>query len=277
MRNWLTPVICLLAAAPLLAEEAEPIAVPFKLTNTQHVMVRMKLNGKGPFNLIVDTGAPALFVATAPSKKAGVSADDKGWGTFDKIEIEGGIVLKDVKARVEDPFQLKGMNGMGLAGHELHGMIGYTILAKYKIQYDFTSDKLLFTPLKFDPPPPEPLGVGKGGQPGGLEFLGSIMKLLGPLLGLKGPPEVKPRGFLGIEVAEGDDGVVVKSVLAGSPADKAGLKTGDKIQRFNKNKIDLISDLNRRTGQHTARDEIILSVDRNGQEKKITIELGKGL
>jgi len=267
-------LVCL--SPPLLADDA-PIAVPFKLTDTQHIMVRVKLNGKGPFNLIIDTGAPALFVATAPSKKAGVTADDKGWGTFDKLEIEGGIVLKDVKARVEDPFQLKGMNGMGLAGYELHGMMGYTILAKYKIQYDLTTDKLLFTPLKFDPPPPEPLGFGKGGQPGGLEILGNVMKFLGPLLGLKGPPELKPRGFIGIDVSETDDGVIVKSVLAGSPADKAGLKVGDKIHRFNKNKIDLISDLTRRAGQHPANDEIVLTVDRNGTEKKITIELGKGL
>jgi hypothetical protein len=266
-----------IAAGPGFAEEAQPISVPYRLTETQHIMVRVKLNGKGPFNLIMDTGAPALFVATAASKKAGVSADSKGWGTFDRVEFEGGIVLEKVKARVEDPFQLKGMNGMGLAGHELHGMIGYTILAKYKITYDLTSEKLLFTPLKFDPPPLEPLGLGGGGQPGGLEILGNVMKFLGPLLGLKGPPEKKPRGFFGIEVGEADEGVLVKSVLAGSPADKAGLKPGDKIQRFNKHKLDLISDLTRRSSQHSANDEIILMIDRGGVEKKIVLELGKGL
>lgn len=277
MRIWLVPLLVLIAGPPLWADDAAPIAVPFRLTETQHIMVRMKLNGKGPFNLIVDTGAPALFIATAAAKKAGVTGDDKGWGRFDKVEIEGGITLTDVKARIEDPFQLKGMNGMGLAGFELHGMIGYTILAKYKIQYDFTTDKLLFAPLKFDPPPLEPLGIERGGAGGGLEILGGLMKLLGPLLGLQGPPEKRPRGFLGIEVGESDAGVTVKNVLPGSPADKAGIKVGDKIQQFNKNKIDLVSDLTRRAGQQPAQAEIALTIERKGAEKKIVIALGKGL
>src|SRR5438105_704572 len=65
--------------------------VPYRLTNFNHVMVRAKINGKGPFNFIVDTGAPALFVATKAAGSVGVEADSKGWGTFDKFEIEGGV------------------------------------------------------------------------------------------------------------------------------------------------------------------------------------------
>jgi len=37
--------------------------IPYKLTDTKHVMVRVKLNGKGPFNFILDTGAPALIIS----------------------------------------------------------------------------------------------------------------------------------------------------------------------------------------------------------------------
>ena len=33
-------------------------------------MVRTKINGKGPFNLIVDTGAPAVFITKTVAKKA---------------------------------------------------------------------------------------------------------------------------------------------------------------------------------------------------------------
>jgi len=163
MRAWLLPrIAALAAAAPLRAADNPPktttveatraVEIPYRLTETQHVMVRVKLNGKGPFNFILDTGAPALFVASKVGKAAGGKPDDKGWTTFDRFELEGGLVLDKVPGRVEDLFQLKGMNGMGLAGVELHGVIGYNVLARFKIQYDFTADKLVFTPLpKFDP------------------------------------------------------------------------------------------------------------------------------
>ena len=49
--------------------------VPYRLTDTKHVMVRVKLNGKGPFNFIIDTGAPALILTEATAKKAGGKAD----------------------------------------------------------------------------------------------------------------------------------------------------------------------------------------------------------
>jgi hypothetical protein len=60
-------------------------------------------------------------------------------------------------SRIETPFQLEGMNGMGLAGVELHGLMGYTVLAKYKMHFDYTKQQMAWTPLKFDPPPPFPL------------------------------------------------------------------------------------------------------------------------
>ena len=64
--------------------------MPYRVTNFNHVMVRAKINGQGPFNFIVDTGTPALFVADAVADKIGVKKDKKGWGTFDTFEIEGG-------------------------------------------------------------------------------------------------------------------------------------------------------------------------------------------
>ena len=51
--------------------------------------------------------------------------------------------MEKVKARVEDLVQIDGMNAMGLAGVELHGVIGYNVLARFRIEYDFTADKLV--------------------------------------------------------------------------------------------------------------------------------------
>src|SRR5262245_14334384 len=122
--------------------EAEQYQVPYRLTIPKHILIRAKINNKGPFNFILDTGAPALFLATHVADKLGIKPDKNNWGTFDRLEIEGGVVLKNATGRIETPFQLEGMNGMGLAGCELHGIIGYNILAQFRMEIDFTKDKM---------------------------------------------------------------------------------------------------------------------------------------
>src|SRR5262245_9472391 len=77
--------------------------VPYRLTDTKHVLVRVKLNGKGPFNFIIDTGAPALILTEATAKKAGGKADGT-WTAFDKMEIEGGVTIDKPRGLAIDPF-----------------------------------------------------------------------------------------------------------------------------------------------------------------------------
>jgi membrane-associated protease RseP (regulator of RpoE activity) len=268
-------------APALRAEEpakpdAQPIEVPYRTTIPKHIMVRAKINGKGPFNFILDTGAPALFVSTAVAKKLGVDPDKNGWGTFDKFEIEGGVVIPKAKGRIEDPFQLEGMNGLGLAGAELHGIIGYNILAHYKMEIDFTKDKMVWTPLNFEPEAPKGMG-GKGGA-GGLEIMGTIMKMFGAFLGKKATPEVAPRGFLGVELElKGDDIVIVKAVLEKSPAAKAGVKAGDRITKVKGRSIENIEDIQRFLKKLKADEPVSLTVERDNEKMEISFTTGEGL
>jgi hypothetical protein len=266
-------------APPAWADEARkpdarPVLVPYRLTAFNHVMVRAKINGKGPFNFIIDTGAPALFVSTAAARQAGVEPDRKGWGTFDRFEIEGGVVLEKQKGRIEDPFQLEGMNGMGLAGVELHGMIGYTVLAKYRIEFDFTRNKLAWTPLDFDPGSPKSL-EGRGGSPG-LNAMGAIMKLLGGLLGRKPAAEVQPRAFLGAEFADDAKGVTVKAVLRDGPAAAGGLQAGDRITEFRGRTVRESDDVSRFLGHLRPGDTATVTVVRGGETKELTVKVGEG-
>ena len=46
--------------------------VPYRLTDTNHFLVRVRINRKGPFNFLVDSGAPALYVATETAAKVGL-------------------------------------------------------------------------------------------------------------------------------------------------------------------------------------------------------------
>jgi peroxiredoxin/mono/diheme cytochrome c family protein len=272
------------AAAPAVDEpkradepkqEAKPRPVAYRLTDTQHVMVRVKINGKGPFNFIVDTGAPILFVATEVGKKLGLDADARGLTVLDKLEFEGGLALEKVKCRVETPFQLEGMNGMGLAGVELHGILGYTVLANFRMEFDFTKDAMRWTPLDWKPPPPQGIG-GKGGQ-GGLEILGTIMKFLGPLMGLQqaGPPE--RRGFLGVELADKEGAVMVSKVLADSPAAGSGLQAGDRLQEINGKEVKTSADVHRLTATVLVGQLVRITVQRGDNKVALKVTAGEGL
>src|SRR2546423_15134905 len=119
--RWLPLALLLIFPVVLQADEpkkndvrkptATPVLVPYRLTDTHHTLVRVKINGKGPFNFVVDTGCPVFLIAEPVGKKIGLKVE-KGWSTLDKLELEGGLELTKVKARVETPFQIEGMNGM---------------------------------------------------------------------------------------------------------------------------------------------------------------------
>src|SRR5438094_5982114 len=245
--------------------KGEVFQVPYRLTATQHVLVRAKINGKGPFNFILDTGAPALFVSTAVGKKLGLSADKSGWATLDRFALEGGAVATKAKARIEDPFQLEGMNGLGLAGAHLDGIIGYNILARFRIEFDFTQDKLGFTPLNFDPPPPQ--GLGGAAATGGLDTMAAIMKFVGGFLGQKAEPEIILTGFFGLQLSDEKDGVQVTSVLAKGPAALAGLQSGDRIRQLQGTKVASAADFRRQASKLRAGDKARLMVTREDKTR----------
>src|SRR5947209_4699088 len=256
-------------------DEACPVVVPYRLTNTHHVMVRAKINGKGPFNFIVGNGCPVLIVSSEVGKKLGLAADKKGWTVLDKFDIEGGLMEEKVKCRVETPFQIEGMNSMGLPGVELHGLLGYTVIAKYKMEFDFKRDQMRWTPLAFDPPPPAPLGGSKG-QIANLEAMAGVMKLLSFLAGIKPAPPPEPRGFFGIEVAEKDGKVIVERVLARSPAAEAGLLVGDRIEEVGGKQVATTAEVLRQAARITPGRPLEIGVMRGGEKQSLKITAGHG-
>jgi hypothetical protein len=277
--RFVAAALCGLLPAAGLADDPKPAAapskfeVPYKLTETQHVLVRAKINGKGPFNMILDTGAPAVFITKGLAKKVGVDIDEKGWGIFKSFEVEGGLKVDRVKSRVEDLVQLEGMNSMGLAGVELHGVIGYNVLARYRVGYDFTADKLSFEHLAgFDPPAPEKIDA-KGDD---IQSMGPLIKLLAAMSGIKPNFETAPRGFLGVEFDDAD-AVVVKKVYAGSPAEKAGIKPGDVIEAVKAVDVGSGKDLARALAKAGVGTKLTVTVKRGGKSEELTVELGRGL
>ncbi len=255
--------------------------IPYRLTDTQHIMVRVKINGKGPFNFIVDTGAPMLYVSIPIAKKAGLPVGKKGGESviLDRLDIEGGASQHKIKCVVETPFQLKGMNALGMPGEELHGIMGYSVLAHYRMVIDLTRHKMTWTRLDFDPPAPVPLKLeekDKGGQKQ-LEQIGDLMKGFAWMLGLKPAPPPLPRGFLGVELADRDGAATVTAVLPKTPAAAAGLRKGDRIREVDGKEVSTSADVHRAVARVTAGQEVRLTVGRGRENREITVTAGEGL
>jgi len=95
------------------------------------------------------------------------------------------------------------------------------------------------------------------------------------------------RGWLGVliqEVSKGlaesfgldkPYGALVSQVLDGSPAQDAGLSTGDVIIQYNGEEIGFSSELPQLVGRTKVGDEVELVVIRNGKEKDITLKIGE--
>ncbi len=256
----------------------EGFVVPYRLSKTQHIVVRARLNGSAPLNFVMDTGAPAFFVAEEPAKKAGITPDESGWAIIGDLQFEGQLKAKKVKARIETPFQLKGMNGMGLAGMELHGMIGYSILAQYEIKLDLKKDHMIWTPLHWTPPEPKGFGGGgkKNSQGATLELVGSFMQGLGSLTGGKAALTPKVQGFSGLALEQNEGKVVVSSVFTGSPAAKAGLMPGDEIKRIKDEEVKNLADAKRKLSMIGAPEEVTFSLVRGKETLSVTFKTAFG-
>lgn len=259
------------------AHEAEPDAkhVPYRLTTTRHVLVRAKINGQGPYNLVLDTGAPVLILAKKLAEPLKIDSDTGGWSTLDKFELEGGVVLQNTVARFDDLYQLEGMNGLGLAGVEIHGLVGYPILAGFRITYDFKQPTLAW--VKLDTKPDElPRKQVRGGAPGGLDALGSLMKGVGKLLGMGPPPKPVPRGFFGFSADDRDNQVVIESVIVNAPADRAGIKQGDSIEKVNGKEITSLFNLKKALSDAKVNSQIKMTIRTGNSIRDVTIECGRG-
>lgn len=269
---------CCLSPAIQADEEAKSYRVPYQLTDTRHVLVRVKINGKGPFNFIVDTGAPALYVGTEAAKKLDLKPDEQGWGTFNRFELEGGVKLDKVKGRIEDPFQLTGMNKMNLAGQRYDGVLGYTVLARFRITYDFSDSHLTLTPLKWEPPTPVGLGALSGkGTPAEVEAMTGLAKFATAMMGKRPATVITQRGLLGLELAEKNGKPVIARILPNTPAADSGLQVGDVVKSIDGKEISTLADALKLSANLAVETQVRVGIERAGETHLFNVTTVKGL
>src|SRR6266446_4892365 len=81
------------------------------------------------------------------------------------------------------------------------------------------------------------------------------------------PVHAEDEGFIGVMVKKGTNGIEINGVIGDTPADKAGLKTGDLLTKMNGDDIDklpLMEFIKRVAGTKPG-DEIKFTVVRDGK------------
>ena len=90
-----------------------------------------------------------------------------------------------------------------------------------------------------------------------------------------GSPQLRP--YLGVRVHQLEKGAEVLEIVPESPAEKSGLREGDLILAVDDDEVTLETPLVGLITDHEPGDTVTLTVERDGQEREIEVELGERL
>lgn len=214
MRLAIATLLAFLAASRQDGKPATTtVTVDLEILKTKHVAVPVMVNGKGPYRLVFDTGAPVTLVSNRIAREAGLPARGGLMGMGGEVETEsfqiGGAKVEGLKVMVFDHPTVGQI--AKIAGGELDGIVGFSFFARFETTIDYQAGKLGLTPIDYRPAP--------------------LMERLQGMMGDRlrtGGRSILPRPILlGLEL-EGNT-AVVRSVVRGGAAEAAGLEPGDRI------------------------------------------------
>jgi len=275
MRRYLLPLALLSLLIPALARaevlvQAKPIVVPFELLPSGHMTVMVKVNGKGPYKLIFDTGAPITLLNNKVAKEAGLLKGiprpaftlfgSMGEVNIGKLEVGKQMADKVPGVVMDHPT----VEAISRALGPIEGIVGFPFFARFKMTLDYQAKTMTFVPNGFEPP----------------DVMRALMQALLASASSTGPKVLAPAGQWGILAKEaGDDepGVTVETVLPGSPAAQAGLLSGDRLLTLDKRWTDTLPDLYTAAGHVKPGTTVPVTIRRGGKEMTLKVKPVSGL
>jgi PDZ domain/Aspartyl protease len=252
--------------------EPKAVTVPFELLKTQHMTVQIKINGKGPYRLIFDTGAPVTLINNKVAKDAGVFPKDfkrppfaffgsMGQFTMQSLEV-GDLKIEKVKTMVMDHPTVAAISS---ALGPIEGIVGFNFFAKYRMTLDYQAKTMTFVPTQFQPQ----------------DMMENLMKMVMAGQSKDSKKILAPAGLLGLKVHKDKDdmnpGVTVKAVFPDSPAAQASFKEGDRLLTLDGCWTDSVVDCYSATARLAPGTPVRAVVLRDGKEKELQVELRPGL
>ena len=243
---------------------------PFDTIKTQHMVVQVKINGKGPYRLIFDTGAPVMLITNKVAKEAGVFPKDfkrpvfalfGSVGQFKIQEMEiGDVKAANIATMVMDHPTV---SALASAVGPIEGIVGLSFWGKYKMTIDYQAKEMTFLPTSYEPK----------------DMMQVMMKsMMGPKSTKK---IVAPQGQFGFragkEAKDAEPGVTVQEVYASSSAAGAGLKVGDRLLALDGRWTDSAADCAAAASHIAPGREARLIIRREGKEIELKIKVQAGL
>jgi len=250
------------------AKMGKAVVVPFEVLKTGHMTVMVKVNGKGPYKLIFDTGAPITLLNNKVARNAGLLKGIKKplfapFGSMGEVKIKeievGGQKAEDLLAVVMDHPTVEAISK---AFGPIDGIVGFPFFARFKTTLDYQAKTMTFVPSGFKPP--------------------DVMQAMqAALLGGGSEQVLSSGGQWGLRVAKksGDEdaGVTVRTVIPGSPAAAAGLKVGDRLLTLDGRWTDSVADTYLAARYVKPGTTVSLVVKRDGKETTLAIKPLPGL
>jgi hypothetical protein len=123
-------------------------SVPFQLVNN-HVIVSARINGRGPYPLLVDTGGHNILTpVTAKSLAIGSEGHSTGGGSGEATTVNGYALVSSIEvggARMRDAMALTlDFSPADVEGLVLGGMLGSEFLERFVVEFDYGRKVLTF-------------------------------------------------------------------------------------------------------------------------------------
>ena len=128
-----------------------PVEVPFEFVHNQ-IVVQVKINGKGPFNMLLDTDTDPSTIDAATAKDLGLAVGANG-----ALASGGGTEAKTVYPATLGTVELGAVMGKQVAAatidlskiskrleRPIHGVLGYSFLKDRIVQIDYANSTLRF-------------------------------------------------------------------------------------------------------------------------------------
>ncbi|MGF1577805.1 MAG: aspartyl protease family protein [Gemmataceae bacterium] len=282
MRYFVSAFVVVLVSSFGLAETTKsqgtkkttsPEAVPFRLLKTQHMVVDVMINGKGPYLMIFDTGAPTMLLNPKAARETGVVPKNFRFSIFSNRPYNikglqlGQVEAKNLSVLVIDHPTVKAISDY--LNRPLYGIVGMPFFAKFKMTLDYQAKKMTFVPTNYNPP----------------DLLKDLQERLTKQM-LSGRKKqlleyLAPRALLGMQVSKAKTdkkaGVDVSEVLPKSAAATAGLKKGDRLLVLSDYWTDTVSDCYRAAATVRPGKAAEATIRRNGKTMKLTLKASAGL
>jgi hypothetical protein len=261
-------LLSLLLGTQTPAAEASAV-VPFEIIDSKHMAVQIKVNGKGPYRVIFDTGAPISLLSGRIAKEAAlIKGKDSmpplfGMQGFFKVpELSlGELHAKNIQVVVMDHPTVKAISEV--VG-PIDGILGFPFFSRFRTAINYHDKTLTMTPTTYDP--------------------GDIMQSLMASM-MSGSKQRKislaPGTLWGLAVgkesSDEETGVEVVHVYPGSLAAQGGLKVGDRVLTLDGWWTDSVEDCYRAASLVKPGRSVTLKYRREGREKEIRVTPGAGL